>query len=399
MKAALIHFELWFLNEKEYRFDYLNEINFHIVMNEIKQKISKHSIDTIIGEMWADGWAYKDTDDWYSFLKRVQDASIKIGIKNFYLAVGQCHDYQHEINKRNLRFKIIEYHWPIQEIVNSYRRYNGIKKIQHWNSNTHKFFIPGGSPARPKRIGLLSKFYDANMLKNAEWSFFPPWTDHDKKWCRDYLNNYSDEDYNNFLKYCTRELDPFYNQIYKYSQMTGYDLAKQKIFDQPWWSMVGYIDNKFFNSTSISVVNEGPGNDKRFLTEKLWLTIFNNHPFILVDFPERFQYCKDIGLRMFEDYMKVKDYGYIEDPELQMQAAVENTKYFLQNLNQNKDKIKKDIEHNYKIFKEHEKHNNMQKLFLNSIIVDRDVYKYLDDLHLGRYIDIPKISEIPKYTE
>lgn len=397
MKAAFIHFELWFLNEKTYNQYDLLEANFHLVMNEIKQKIKNNNIDTIVGEMWADGWTYKHNDDWYNFLKKVENSSTKLGIKNFYLILGQCHEYQEELDKRNLKFKIIKYHWPIQEIINSYRRCNGIKKIKPWNSNTGRFFVPGGSPARPKRIGLLSKFYDQKMLENAEWSFFPPWTDEEKEWCKNYLKHYTDEEYDKFLKDCTRELDPFYKQIHKYSQMSGMDLAEQGIFNQAWWSRVGYIENKVFNNTSLSVVNEGPGIDKRFLTEKLWLTIFNNHPFILVDFPERFQYCKDIGLRMFEDYMKIKDYGYIEDPDIQMQAVVENTKYFLQNINQNKEKIQIDINHNLKIFNDHILHNTNQKEFLKNIIVDRDVYKYLDDLHLGRYISIPKLSEISKH--
>lgn len=399
MRAALIHFELWFLNEKNYEYDDLYEIHFHMIMDEIKQKIRQSNIDTIVGEMWADGWAYKDTDDWYNFLQRVQDASTKIGIENFYLIPGQCHDYQHELDKRNLQFKIIKFHWPIQEIINSYRRLNKSHDLKNWNSNTGKFFVPGGVPARPKRIGLLSKFYNSDMLKNAQWSFFPPWTDDDKQWCREYLNRYSDVEYADFLKYCTKEFDSVYKQIHYYSRMSGPELVEQKIFEQPWWSVVGYLDNKFFTATSLSVVNEGPGNDKRFLTEKLWLTIFNNHPFILVDSPERFQYCKDIGLRMFEDYMCIKDYGYIEDDELQMDAAVKNTKHFLNNISVNSHKIQEDINHNRKVFKIFAQHNETQKEFLNNILVDVDIHKYLDDLHLGNYISIPKIKDIPIHGE
>jgi hypothetical protein len=399
MRAALVRFELWFLNEENYEFDYLQEINFHIVMNQIKAHKEKYNIDTIVGEMWADGWTYKHTEEWYRFLYRIEKASKKLGIKYFYLCVGQCHGYQKELDKRNLNFNIIDYFWPVQEILNGYRRKNKLNDIHPWNSNTEKFFVLGGVSARPKRIGLLSKFYDSEMLNNADWSFFPPWTDEDKKWCRDYLNHYTDEQYEKFLIYCTKELDDHYKQIYHYSKMAGTDLVKENTFEQPWWSLVGYLDNQIFNNTSLSIINDGPGNDKKFLTEKLWLAIFNQHPFILVDSPERFQYCKDLGLKMFDDYVKIKDYGYIDDDKKQIDAAIENTQYFLDNIKNNKNSIQEDIEHNKQMFQRCNDSNKKHENFLKSILIDTDATKYLEDLHLGNYISIPKISDIPKYTE
>jgi hypothetical protein len=399
MRAALVKLELWFLDEQKYEFDDLHEINFHIVMNQIKTKKEQYAIDTVVGEMWADGWTYKHTEEWYQFLHRIEKASKNLGIKNFYLCVGQCHGYQQELNKRNLNFTIIDYFWPVQEILNGYRRKNKLNDIKPWNSNTGKFFVPGGVSARPKRIGLLSKFYDAGMLENAEWSFFPPWTNYDKEWCRNYLNRYTDEEYEAFLTYCTRELDDYYKQIYHYSKMDGPMLVRENTFAQSWWSLVGYLDNKIFNTTSISVVNEGPGNDKRFLTEKLWLAIFNQHPFILADSPERYQYCKDLGLKMFNNYLKIKDYGYIDDDKKQIDAIVENTQYFLENVNKNKNRIQEDIEHNKEVFWQCDKHNKKHEKFLKSILVDVDATKYLEDLHLGNYISVPKIKDIPKYEE
>tara|TARA_R110000868_G_scaffold102091_1_gene281075 strand:- start:18390 stop:19568 length:1179 start_codon:yes stop_codon:yes gene_type:complete len=392
MKAALIRFERWFLNKEEYSDIDLLNVTYNLSIAEIKRQLTVNNIDTIIGEMWGDGWAYKHTNEWYTFLQKLEIQARKLGIKNFFLAVGQCHEYQEELDNRNLSYKIIKFHWPVQEIINSYRRLNKTDDIKPWNSNTGRFFFPGGFPARPKRIGMLSKFYDEGMLKNAEWSFFPPWTEDDKKWCRNYLKKYTDNNYKKFLKYCTRELDPVYKQIYQYSNMSGINLAKNKVFDQSWWSVVGYLDNKIYNNTSLSVINEGPGNDLRFLTEKLWLAIFNKHPFILLDSPERFQYCKDIGLRMFEDYVKVKDYGYIEDPEEQMNAVIENTKYFLENLQTNKDRIQEDITHNHKVFYKHVDHNKQQEEFLKQLVVGIDIHKYLEELYLGNYIDILKIK-------
>jgi hypothetical protein len=385
---------LWFLYEDDYDDIVLLEANYNLAMAEIKRQIAENSIDTIIGEMWADGWAYKDIDEWYDFLHRVETQSRKLGIKHFYLGVGQCHDYQEKLNDKGLSYRILDYHWAVQEVQN-----NNKQNILPWNSNTGKFLFLGGAPARPKRIGMLSKFYDEGMLSNAEWSFYPPWTPEDKTWCRNYLGHYTDYKYKKFLKDCTREIDPYYKQIAEYSRMSGKELADKQVFQQHWWKTVGYIDNTVFQNTSLSIVNEGPGNDTRFLTEKLWQTVFNNHPFILVDNPERFQYCKDIGLRMFEDYVAIKDYGYIENPEQQMIAVVENTKYFLNNLPAFADRVKKDIEHNRQVYFSLVEHNTQLKDFMQKILAKTDIHKYLSTEYLGSYNRIPRLCDIPKHKD
>jgi len=400
MIAELITVELWFLYEDEYDDYTLLEATYNLIMADIKNAIKQKNIDTVIGVMIADGWTYKHNDMWYSLLLRLEESAKKLGIKKFYLMPGQCCNYQPELDKRNLDFEIIEFYWAVQELKNNYTKNNRFDRIQPWNVHSKKFMFPGGSPARIKRIGLLSKLYDAGLLQNdAVWSFYPPWTKEDKAFCRKLLNHYTDTEYNSFIEFSTAEIDTLYSDTHFYTKMSGKELADNNEFNKSWWKNVGYINNTHFQNTSISIINDGPGDDLRFATEKMWMPIVNNHPFILADSPIRFQYCKDIGLRMFEDYMLVKDYGYIEDSHLQNDAVVKNTKYFLENSYKFADRIQEDIEHNKKVFWNLANHNVDVCSYLEKNAGAVDVYKYVATRYLGNYNRIPKLSDIPVHKD
>ena len=400
MNPIIVLLELWFLYEDYYDDNMLLNATYNLAMSDIKHAITEKNSDTVIGMMIADGWTYKHNDKWYTFLAKLENSAKKLGIKKFYLMPGQCHDYQKELDKRNLDFEILEFHWPVQEIKNNYTKENRFNKIQPWNCNTNKFMFLGGAPARIKRIGLLSKLYDAGLLnKNAVWSFYPPWKEDDIEFCRNLLSHYNDTEYDNFIKFATNELDSTYNETHFYIKMSAKELADTNEFNKTWWKNVGYIENKHFQDTSISIVNDGPGDDLRFVTEKVWIPVVNNHPFILADSPARFQYCKDIGLRMFEDYMLIKDYGYIEDSHHQIDAVVKNVKYFLENAHRFEKDIKKDITHNKKVFWKLADQNFKICNNLEKNIGATGLYKYLTNTYLGNYNRIPKLSDIPVHKD
>jgi len=400
MSTEIIVLELWFLYEDEYDDDMLLEATYNLAMADIKSAIKEKNADTIIGMMLADGWTYKHNNEWYNFLTKLEKSAKNLGIKKFYLVPGQCHEYQDELNKRQLDFEILKFHWPVQEIKNNYNKRNRFNKIKPWNYNTNKFLFIGGAPARINRIGLLSKFYDSSLLhNNAVWSFYPPWTDDDKEYCRNLLSHYTDKEYTQFLKFATNQLDSTYKDTYFYIKMTGKEISDANEFNKPWWKNVGYINNKHFQNTSLSIVSDGPGNDLRFITEKVWIPIVNNHPFILADDPIRYQYCKDIGLRMFEDYMLIKDYGYIKDSNEQMDAIVKNTKYFLENSYRFLENIKEDIEHNKQTFWKLAQQNYNLCKNLEKNVGAKGLYKYLASRYLGNYNRIPKLSEIPLHKD
>lgn len=400
MHGEIIVLELWFLYEDDYDDIDLLEATYNLAIADIKTAIQEKNADTIIGMMLADGWTYKNNDEWYKFLSRLEKSAKQLGIKKFYLMLGQCHEYQQELDNRNLNFEILKFHWPVQEIKNNYSKYNRFKKIKPWNYSSNKFMFIGGAPARIKRIGLLSKLYDNGLLHhNAVWSFYPPWKDDDKEFCRNLLSHYTDNEYNQFIKFATKKFDSLYDKAHFYIRMTAKEIYDADEFNKSWWKNVGYINNKHFQNTSLSIVNDGPGNDLRFITEKVWIPVVNNHPFILADDPVRFQYCKDIGLRMFEDYMLIKDYGYINDSNEQMEAIVKNVKYFLENSHKFADSIQEDIEHNKRVFwKLADQNYNLSKQLEKNVGV-KGLYKYLASRYLGNYNRIPKLSEIPLHED
>lgn len=400
MNIAIVVLELWFLYEDYYDDDMLLDATYNLAMLDIKKAIIEKKSDTVIGMMLADGWTYKHNNKWYEFLAKLEYSAKKLGIKKFYLIPGQCHDYQLELDYRNLDFEILEFYWPVQEMKNNYIKEDRFNKIKLWNCNTNKFMFIGGSSARIKRIGLLSKLYDAGLLnKNNIWSFYPPWKEDDIIFCRNLLSYYTDNEYNNFIKFATNQLDATYNETHYYTRMSGKELVDTDEFNKSWWKNIGYIENKHFQDTSISIVNDGPGNDMRFITEKVWIPIVNNHPFILADSPVRFQYCKDIGLRMFEEYMLIKDYGYIEDSYQQIDAVVKNVKYFLENAHRFKKEIKKDIAHNNKVFWKLADYNFKLCNNLEKNLDAVGLYKYMTNTYAGNYIRIPKLSDIPTHKD
>ena len=102
---------------------------------------------------------------------------------------------------------------------------------------------------------------------------------------------------------------------------------------------------------------------------------------------------------MFEDYMLIKDYGYIKDSNEQMDAIVKNTKYFLENSYRFLENIKEDIEHNKQTFWKLAQQNYNLCKNLEKNVGAKGLYKYLASRYLGNYNRIPKLSEIPLHKD
>lgn len=345
-KGVVINFELLFLYRESYTQDDIYQSTYKLICDEIKLAIQNQNINAVIGLLCVDGFLYKNNEEFYSLLKNVQTYSKSLGIKKLNLVVGICAGYQQELDVRGLEYEIIDWDFSVNSVYQSYK--SRINELNQWNPQANKFLFLTGVPSRPERIGLLSKFYDANMLDRAEWSFFSPWTDDDKKWCRTYLSNYTDVQYNQFLSDCEHKIDDTYDQSKDYSRLQGKELADQKIFNTAWCKDHCWIDPKIFKNTLVSIISEGsvypPATDYKFLTEKTWRTVIQRHPFILADNSDRINFMKSKGLRTFEEYLPIKNYS--ED----LDAVVTNTKHFIDNAVTHQSQITEDIEHNYNLF-------------------------------------------------
>lgn len=401
MITDLINFELWSLKNEDYSDEKLLKASYHLVMNDIKESIEKYNTTCIVGLLIFDGFLYKNTDEFYAWLAKVEKSSKKLGIQKLFLMPGQAHNYQHEIDKRNLDFEILEFHWPVQECMNNC----AITDSVSWNSNTEKFLFLGGVPSRINRIGTLARLYESGMLhKHGVWSFFPPASDYDKEWCRNYLSEYTDEEYNQFLINCKNDLDKKYSEVSNYSSLSGVELEEYKIFESDLAKNPYLIDKSYFTNTSISILSECWYIEKnitnKFVTEKIWKAVINDHPFILTDHPDRILYLKELGLKTFEEYFPIPTYGTMSFDD-QTTALITNLEYFLKNAYKHEDKIIKDIAHNKQVFLN--LYNNNQKI-LNRLksdygLLDSSYNKYIVDGKLSVYYRVPDYSDIPKHCE
>jgi hypothetical protein len=397
----LIILELWWLYDDQYSDDDLLEAAYHLAIDDIKKSIEKNNTNCIVGLMLFDGFLYKNTEQFYNWLHRLERSAKNLGIKKLFLMPGQCHDYQGELDKRHLDFEILKFHWPVQECYNNYNSQN----VASWNADTHKFLFLGGVPSRKNRIGTLAKLYESNMLHgHGVWSFFPPWTEHDKQWCRNYLSHYTNNEYNTFIQECQSDLDGKYLEVLKYSSMSGKEILDSKIFETSLSINPYLIDNSYFQKTSISIVSDGwpdsKSKDYKFFTEKLWKAIVNNHPFLISDHPDRFAYARELGLKTFDEYFLISDYGFL-DFEKQTDALVINLKHFLNTAKSKKNEIRNDIEHNKQVFlnlhKNNEKIINLLKTDYGLIRKSYD--KYIANGNLSVYYRVPKLKDIQIHQE
>lgn len=349
MKTKLINFELLYVygcNDP----DEIEKIKVKKIIDEI-EIFSKLGYIHIVGLLLLDGFLYADRDRFFKSLKKIQNASEKMGIQKITLLAGMVPNFKKQLERHGLDFEIDFFdfnHWMV------HRSYLNNLPADRWN-HSNKFLFLGGVPSRLNRIFLLSKIYDRKLLKDSLWSFYPPWTDEDQKWCRSALSHYNDMEYHKFINQCENYIDQKYNDAKNYSRLDGTGLVDSKIYCTEWIYDPVFIDKEIFLNTTFSVVSEGnaypPAHDYYFLTEKTWRAIINLHPFIIAGYPEQVKYAKEIGLDTFDDLFLHPDYYLVEDEVTRLELIVDNIEYFMNNYKFHIEKIQTKIDHNLSIFK------------------------------------------------
>lgn len=352
MKAAIVNLELWYLYEEEQNYIDILDKTYELAVKEIEQCSQNNQLEAVIGLLLCDGFLYKNNESFYQLLAKFQNYCEQKGIKDFILIIGIVEEYQQELNQRNLKWQIKKWDFSVNGLYQSYK--DRLEIIPSWNDNSDKFLFLGGQPARTNRINLLSKFYDAKLLDNGIWSFFKPISSKDKAWCRNALAHYTDEQYDFFIAHCERNVDDLYVNANHYATMSGKQWLDSNMLDNEFLNDPNFIDPTIFSNSSISILSEGhvhpPGNDYRFLTEKTWRAVLNNHPFILACVPQRMDFIKSKGLRTFENYMAIPNYAYTKDYDMRLSQVVDNTVYFLHNYRLHLESIQEDIYFNQQRF-------------------------------------------------
>ena len=346
-KGRVINFE-WMRDYNHYSSDEFNILRTRLINEEI-DLAAKDGCDTIIGIYLLDGFLQPKANlkDFLTHMHDIKSHAAEQGISNIHIVSGQGEN----IKGLPLPYSFFDYN--VRMIYNSYKD----EKHPYYNPSNNKFLFLTGMPDRPNRIGLMSKFYDAGMLDKAEWTFFPPWTDVDRKWCRNHLDHYTDTQYDKFLKDCERSFDGRFETAKNF--YGGYDgdtdIVWHDVVKTDWVKAPAHIDTSVFTNTLFSIVSEGPNywdDDNAFATEKSWRCFYLRHPFIFAGHPDQFQYLKDLGYRTFEQYLPIPDYYKLPNENDRNNAIVENAKYLLEH-REHDDDIRLDTEENYLQFIKH----------------------------------------------
>lgn len=374
-QGRLINFELLWDTDIE-----VNNLLPKILEKDFQQA-AFDGIDTIIGTFLLEGVLPYDTDNIYNkilFLE-IKKLSDKYNLEVIILS-GLGENFQ----RNKMPFKVIytPYHLRI-----SFNILSSINGNVEYNAND-KFLFLGGVPTRMNRIYLLSKLYEQDLLLKGEWSFFIPSSQEDQDYCRNLLSHYSDIEYNNFLKKCTRSIDNKYQGVIKF--LKDYAPYKQgdfeewsKIVHTDFWKNPVYIDPEIYNRTSLSIISEGINfwsDDYDFITEKLWRAIIYKHPFIFAGHPDQFKYVKRLGFETFEKYMLVKDYAYTHNEKERIDLIVKNIDHFLTNQKRFQKELEHDISDNYNLFL---KLANDQSLLLRSLKIEYNI----SDAEFAKFFD------------
>lgn len=342
-KGKIINFE------KLCEFNYISKTNYDIlIVDRIKKDIEKvyqEGYNIIIGVYLIEGFCqlaenpYQAIRDINEIKKFARDRKIDLRI----------------ISGRGEKFQglpVISFFFDYNQrmVYEAFKFLISDNNLTNYNQNAKKFLFIGGSPDRLNRTYLLSKFYDENLLSQAEWSYFAPTLPSEIEWCRNCLKKYSDIEYEQFIKFVERSFDNRYQQTRPTEN--GYKLLHEYV-DTDFEKSNSYIDPNIFNNTSFSIISEGPNpwsDDYGFVTEKTWRTIFLRHPFIFAGHPDQFRYLKKLGFKTFEEYMAFPEYAYIADNIQRYNTVMLNAKFFLDDMKKYQQQIKDDVEFNYQLF-------------------------------------------------
>jgi hypothetical protein len=226
-----------------------------------------------------------------------------LNLKYYFLIDGtQEHSF---INDRN----IIPLSWGM--FYSYYQlQYSKHPVVENYNPSSYKGLFLMGKAEKLHRIGVLKAFYESNKLDTIEWSFANP--DHVVKQLHaEFFSEYSDDQYQDFLRTCVRRLD--------------YD--PEYILPDSCFAYMGFpFNHELYQTTGFSIISETWINDQNasIITEKTFRAITNKHPFVLLGSRAATEKLERMGLRTYNKYLKIPEYHELDEPQDKINAVLEN---------------------------------------------------------------------------
>jgi hypothetical protein len=202
-----------------------------------------------------------------------------------------------------------------------------------WNWYIEKGYFPTGRLARHNRVGFLKRLYDSDLLGDIIWTF--PSADKQKSHVLHYFYQSSGgipADFEEFFDYCTKNAF----------------VDNDNLLEDPmiiFRAVIFPVDQyQLSNFTILSESTDGP------ITEKTWMVMLNRHPFIMLA-TSRFLFdeLKELGFKTFNNYLPYPEYATVDDLETRWEQTIENIRVFPKILQDRREEISADIEHNYNL--------------------------------------------------
>ena len=352
-KARVVNIE-WTPDNNRWNLDkkVFSELKLKWIFKEFKQA-AKDGCDTVIAVMMIDGVLNPEPDIWPGEVARMKERCTKLGIEKLVLVSGHGgHEYMVPVAFD----KMYSIDYTLQFTYKSYEYRINKNKLTEYNPHADKFLFLGGVPSRMNRIGLLYKYYKLGMLDyNAIWTFFVPWTEHERKVCKDIMHILTEEELTEFCNFAERRIGDEYEHAKKFFAEEYYKTGDwHDVGETDWARAPALIDSSIFPETCLSIISEGPNYwdhnaNNSFVTEKFWRAAFHKHPFLFAGDLAQFKYIETLGFKTFTEYMTIPEYPYLETEEQRLDAIVTNTADFLKL--QKPQKLIDDIEHNYQLAK------------------------------------------------
>jgi hypothetical protein len=234
-------------------------------------------------------------------------------------------------------------------LYTTYRRiivHTESKIIQEYKLNKiNQFLFLMNKTATIHRIGLLYKLRQRNLLTSSNYSFVMP-------------NDFTQTESKKTLD-CMLEAED--GQPLSQSQFDNFYIENKCILDleynEPILNKINYThytgipyNEKLFLDCNFQLISETHFDLTVWMTEKTWLSIVNKRPFIIAAYPGFLNKLKQMGFKTFEEYLKVPNYDTVINNIDRLNAIVENVEDWLHNIDRHFEAIKRDVDHNYKLF-------------------------------------------------
>jgi hypothetical protein len=220
--------------------------------------------------------------------------------------------------------------------------------VEHYSAvPKNQFLFLINKPASRHRIELLYRLHQKNLLNNSVYSFVihNNFTENQSRRILDFL---SPEEFDVFYKQTARNLDLDYNP------------NKVEQVNHTHYTGIPY-DYSLFRDCNFQLISETHFDITVWITEKTWISIVNKRPFIVAAYPGFLKRLKELGFKTYENYLLHKNYDEIVSDDERLNLIVENTQYWLENIQKYEEDIKKDTDHNFSLFLKYAE-NNQKKL-------------------------------------